>query len=304
MEKTYDCLIIGGGYAGLSAAIYLARYNRSVLVLDNEDGRWNSYEINQNYLGFPHGIPSKGLRNLGLEQAKNYKAIFQQDTIINIFKKDNSFVCSGATQTYHGKTIIIATGVRDHFPHFPHWKDYIGKSLFWCITCDGYKTIGKRIVIVGKNDDAACNAMQFLSFTKQITFVTNSPEHSISEVWKTRMAGANIPFYSERITKEFGHNGMFEKIILESGKEISFDYMFSEQDPVPKSELAVMLGVTVNEKGYITTNLEQRTNIPHVYAAGDITKLFDQQIVSAVYQGAAAAEAANYDLYATEQKSL
>ena len=133
MDKVYDCLIIGGGPAGLSAAIYMARYNRSVIVIDAGNGRWNSHEINENFFGFPLGIKARKLRELGLKQAKKFGALVVDDKALRAVCSNNILKIEGEKGTLLGKTLIIATGVSDVFPKSVNREEYLGKSLFWCI---------------------------------------------------------------------------------------------------------------------------------------------------------------------------
>lgn len=302
--KLFDNIIVGGGPAGLSAAVYVTRFNRTCLVVDMGWGRSSSHEINENYLGFPKGIHITELRELGQAQAERFGAQFCQDKIIKIEKKNTEFMLTGGSGKYWGKTITLATGVTDLWPTFENFQDYLGKSLFWCITCDGHKTIGKKIVVVGETDDSACTAMQFLNFTKDIVFVTNQNinHHRLRHTWKDRMEKSNIKMFEGKITKVHGKNGMFHYLELSDKTKIPFDIMINQQGATPNSELAEELGVAVNEHGYIKTNHEMRTNIPFVYAAGDVTRLHSHQVVIAAAEGATAGESANYDLYTPEQK--
>lgn len=302
LSRMYDSIIIGGGPAGLSAAIYLARFNRNVLVIDQQKGRSTYPQINENYLGFPSGIKAKELRSRGIQQAKRFGVHFAIDTIKEIKKKTN-FIAIG-NQKYQGRTLIFATGVTDILPDFKNVQSYVGKSLFWCITCDGYKMRGKKIVIIGKTDEAAITAMQFLQFTKDITIITNCDKSSceVSEKVSGNLKKYKITMHFGVITHVLGQNGMVSTIFLSSGDEIITEYMFNLQGAIPNSTLAKQLGVTTKQKGYIIVGDEQRTNIPFVYAAGDITKHFSHQIVTAAHEGSMAAQAANYDLYASWQK--
>lgn len=301
--KVYDSVIIGGGFAGLSAAIYLGRFNRSVVVIDNESGRWNTFEVNENYLGFPKGIKSRELRERGIEQAQEFGAEFVIDTITEIKKEDSLFVSSG-NKNYRSKTIILATGVHDLFPHFNKWAECLGRSLFWCITCDGYKAINKKVLIIGKNDDAAETAMQFLEYTKDIVVLTNCEEKEcqVSDEFLDRFRKADIKIMFGNIKDVEGSRGYVSKVITDKGEEIPVDLIFNQQGAVPKSDLAKQLGVEVDRKGYIKTDNDQRTNILKVYAAGDVTKAFAHQTVTAAHEGSMAAQAANYDLYRPEQR--
>jgi len=302
--QIFDCLIIGAGPAGLSAAIYMGRYNRLVLVINKGIGRIDSHEINENYLGFPQGIPSKKIYILGQQQAEKFGAIFALDEIKDIKKENATFIAKGERGEYCGKTIILATGVTDIYPEFRNIKKYIGKSLFWCLTCDGYKTIGKKIAIIGKNDHAAITALQFLNYTKNIVFISNcsNSEMALSNKRQQALKKAGIPLFVGTITNVSGKNGMVEKIILDTREKIAVDYIINQQGATPNNILARKMGIICNKEGFIKTDMEQRTNIPFTYAAGDITEQFAHQIVAAAYEGSAAAIAANYDLYRPEQK--
>ncbi len=303
--ETYDSVVIGGGPAGLSAAIYMCRFNRSCLVIDAGRGRTWTHEINENYLGFPDGVASKVLRALGEQQARKFGAEFVYDKINSVDKEGELFMLKGAEGEYKTRTIILATGVKDVYPEsIENITEYIGQSLFWCITCDGYKVNGKNVMVVGEDDDAVSTALQFMNFTDQITFVTNKEvgQHDISAKWTERLQAAGIKFYEGKIKSVAGTDGMFESVTLEDGQSISLEYMFNQQPAMPNNGLAKMLDLKLSDKGYIETNEEQRTNVAFVYAAGDVTRPYSHQIVTAAHEGSMAAQAANYDMYKPEQR--
>ena len=302
--KVYDSLILGGGPAGLSASIYLARFLRSVLVLDRGHGRTSYSEHNENYLGFPQGIASQDLRKLGQSQAQNFGVKFAQDDIITGYKENDRFYLVGETDKYCSKTVVIATGVIDLFPTFGNMHDCIGKSLFWCITCDGYKAIDKKIIVVGHDDEAAQTSLQFLNFTSKIDFVTNKKTglHQISNLWLKRLKEHNIAFYEGCISDISQKKGQINAVSLEDETILHSQMIFNQQGSVPNTQVAQALGVKLEDNGFIKTDTHQKTNVPFVYAAGDVTKLFAHQIVTAAHEGSMAAQAANYDLYHDYQK--
>jgi thioredoxin reductase (NADPH) len=303
-KDVFDCLIVGGGPAGLTAAIYLARFNRSVLVIDKAEGRSSYDEYNENYLGFPKGIYAKKLRLLGKKQAKRFGARFAVDEVLAVEKEDENFVAKGDNNHYQGKTVIFATGVIDLFPPFANMRRYIGHSLFWCITCDGYKTRNKRVVIVGHTDEAVVTCLQFLIYTDKLSFVLNCgiEQAEISDEMRKRLEQHHIPFIEGVIKKVEGDKRMMKKVILTDGTQIAADYIFNQQGAVPHSIIAKHIGVKTSDQGYIIVGQEQRTNVPFVYAAGDITKRYSHQIVTAAHEGSMAAQAVNYDLYEPFQR--
>ncbi|MEO8457331.1 MAG: NAD(P)/FAD-dependent oxidoreductase [Chloroflexota bacterium] len=300
----YDCLIIGGGPAGLSAAIYLARYNRSCIVIDSARGRWKSHELNENYLGFPSGIHARRLRELGRKQAARFGAQFCVSKVTDVRKQGDIFVAKAGKNTFEGRTVILATGVRDILPDIGNTEEYWGKSLFWCITCDGHKIKGAPTVVVGRTDTAAISALQFMCFTDKISLVTNCmPDKcELTDLGRQRLAKRGAPIYESAIDHVEGEDGMMRTVVLEDGTRIEANFMFNEQGSTPRIELAKELGVKLADNGFIETDTEQRTNVPLVYAAGDVTKDFAHQIVSGAHEGATAAITANYDLYEPDQK--
>ena len=303
---TADALVIGGGPAGLSAALYLARYNRTVLVFDTGHGRSTHHQKNRNYLGFPEGIATIGLRELARQQLAPYEQVRFQHHVIGRISGDGDVgftaVGQGALQ-WHGRVVVLATGVLDHFPHFPGWESYVGRSMFWCITCDGYENRGRNILVVGHTDAAAGEAMQLHSLTDRIQLLTNSHSDEISPTFRKRLDNANIPVIDDHIHEVEGADGMMSAVLTRGGLRIELDSLFSIQGATPETTLARELGVRLAPSGWIDVDTEQKTSVPGVYAAGDVTALHSHQVSAAVHEGAQAASAANYFLYPPELKA-
>lgn len=298
----YDALVVGGGPAGLSAAIYLARFNRSVLVVDAGEGRSTSHETNENYLGFPRGIRSRDLRERGCRQAARFGAEFLRGRVTSVRRDGDEFIVRAGRRRLHARAVILATGVVDDFPAIRNIQRYVGVSLFWCITCDGWKARGKRIVLVGNSDEAATTALQFMDFTPNVTLITNSDRVGISRRKRDQLADAGIPLVRARVAGIEGAGARIRGVRTSAQERLPLDMLFSVQGAKPNVELAKGLGLRL-EEGYIKTDAEQRTNIRHVYAAGDVTKAFAHQVVTAAHEGATAGQAANYDLYRPEQRA-
>jgi thioredoxin reductase (NADPH) len=299
----YEVLVIGGGPAGLSAALYLARYDRHVALFDSGYGRSSWHQVNHNYLGFPGGVKAQELRELGRKQLADYPQVECLDYKIEALRKeDDLFVAEGQAGEWTGRAVIICTGVIDHYPHFEGWEEYVGRSMFWCITCDGYGCKGARVVVIGHTNEAASEAMQLQRFTDKLTVLTNSHEYAITPTFEERLKNANIPLIRDKIDYVIGQDGMFEAICTQGGLRLELDQLFCQQGATPQAKLAVDLGVDLSDLGYIETDTEQKTNVPGVFAAGDVTRLFSHQVSTAVHEGGQAASAANYYLYPPELK--
>jgi thioredoxin reductase (NADPH) len=302
----HDCVVVGGGPAGLSAAIYLARFQRSVLVVDGADGRSSFHQVNENYLGFPKGIPARRLRLLGRQQARRFGVRFATDRLVDAAAEGDLFRFRGqGRRVYRGRTAVLATGVVDHFPEVTGWREAVGRSLFWCITCDGYKVRDRRVAVVGAADEAAGTTLQLRNFTDQLSFVTNRPpgRSGLGDAWRQRLGAVGIDLIEGQIEDARGDEGLLHSLVLVGGREVPVDYVFSQQGARPSSDLAERLGARRDESGYVDVDEEQRTSVARLYAAGDVTRAFSHQVVTAAHEGAQAAQAANYDLYRPEQRS-
>jgi thioredoxin reductase (NADPH) len=303
----YDCVVVGGGPAGLSAAVYMGRMRRSVIVVDSDRGRSTWHQVNRNYLGFPDGVHAKNLREIGEVQATRYgvrfldamatAARYEGDGANRLFSIDTS---AGLVTA---RTVILATGVRDEFPQFEGSDDCIGRSMFWCIICDGYEAIDKRIVVLGGGTRAANLALEILVFTPHVTLVSWDGPLRISEERLQVMREHGIQVYdSGCATYECATTGYLCNIILEDGTNLELDMLFVAQEMEPNNQLAKSLELMIDENGFVVADAEQCTNIDGVYAAGDLTHLFNHQVTTAVHEGGMAAAAANYYLYDDWQK--
>jgi thioredoxin reductase (NADPH) len=301
MADAYEVMVIGGGPAGMSAALYLARYDRRVALFDTGQGRSSWHQINHNYLGFPGGIAARELRDRGRLQLAEYEQVTLLPHKVEALRRENGFFyASGQAGEWCAQAVILCTGVIDHYPRFEGWEEYVGRSMFWCITCDGFGCKDARVVVVGNTSDAACEALQLRRFTPHLTVVTDSAECHIEELFQRRLRDAKIPLIHDTIAAAEGTDGTFRAITLNSGTRIELDQLFAQHGATANTKLARDVGVLVSEQGYIHVDSEQKTNVAGFYAAGDVTRLHSHQVSTAVHEGGQAASAANYFLYPPE----
>ena len=302
----YDALILGGGPAGLSAAVYLARFTRRVLVLDASHGRSSFAQVNDNYLGFPEGITTRELRERGQRQAERFGAEFQNCRVERVERIGPNFRAYTTEGDFDGRTLLFATGVTDIWPDVPGIRDWIGRQVFWCITCDGHRTLGKTLVCIGNTDEAATTTLQFQLFTKNMTLVADPDKVRFSDEKRADLDAHGIPVLLARPAHlEFTPCGdLITAVCLDDGTHLPCDMVFSLLGVRPNTQLAREMGVALDEDGYIQIDEEGYTSVPGVFAAGDLTRMYTQQVASAVHAGAEAAQTMNYYLYADYQKNL
>lgn len=301
----YDALIIGGGPAGLSAAVYLARFTRRVLVLDSGAGRSSFAQRNDNYLGFPEGVTTRELRELGRKQAERFGAEFKTCRVERLEPIDGGIRVFTTEGDYEGRTILFATGVTDVWPRFPQVEDWVGRQVFWCITCDGFRTLGKTVVCFGNTDEAAVTTLQMLLFTDRLTLVADPELARFSDEKRADLKAMGITVCLARPDRlEIATDGKhITAVCLDDGTHVPCDYVFSLLGVRPNTGLARELGVALDEDGYIVMDEEGYTSVPGVFAAGDLTRMYTQQVASAVHAGAEAAQTMNYYLYADYQRN-
>jgi thioredoxin reductase (NADPH) len=305
----FDAAIVGGGPAGLTAAINLGRALRRVLVFDRPQlGRSDYPQVNHNFPGFPDGISARALCERATAQAERYGARFFGDAAVAVRRAPGGFAVEGpGGEACRARAVVLATGVRDNWTSFPGYEAFVGHSLHWCIVCDGYEMRGKRVVVAGNDDEAATTALQMRRFTPEVTLVTNDPALGLAPAMADRLARRGLPVLVGRIASaraREGEPGMLAALRLESGQEVPVEHLFSHQGAVPETALARSLGIALNAGGYVQTDTEQRTSQPFVYAAGDCTRLFAHQITAAAHEGATAAQTLHSDLFAADEDGL
>ncbi|HEY0455629.1 MAG TPA: NAD(P)/FAD-dependent oxidoreductase, partial [Verrucomicrobiae bacterium] len=173
-----EVIIIGGGLAGLSAAIYLARSLRSTLVIDSGKSMAAWEPDVQNYLGFPAGISGEELIHRGRKQAERYHVRFAEDEVIGAEKEDGTFVVRAKNRSYHGRRLLIATGIFHLPPDIEGVRECLGHSMYFCKDCDGYRNQGKALGIYGWNNLTVDYALGMLVYSPVVAIVSNghSPE--------------------------------------------------------------------------------------------------------------------------------
>ena len=306
MEKLneYDCVIVGGGPAGLSAAVYMGRFRRRTLLIDSGEGRWIYGQHNENYLGFPKGVSARRLHALGVAQAERFGVVPQGGRVeqIDRLPAEAGFRLTTTLGVVTGRTVIWAAGVRDRWPTFPGARRLVGKRLFWCIVCDGWRTLGRDILLLGNIDAAAEDALQFLTYTPHVTLLVDPGKDELSVHARRKLGAAGIQVLSGEVRRVRLSGQNIEGVVLKDGRVLQAELIFSLYGSDPNTELLRGLPVDLTERGMVNINEKGQTSLERFYAAGDVTNHHSDQVASAVHGGAQAAQAANYVLYPVRQQ--
>ncbi len=289
--KTYDCLIIGGGIAGLQAAIQLGRYEHDVHVIDKGYGRSTLCRSYHNVLGWPDGVSGEHLRQLGRQHAEKLGVTFEEGEVIEAAKTDNGFrVTLRSGDVYEASKLLLATGVMDRFPPLPGLDHCLGISIYVCPDCDGYEVKGKRTIVLGSGNVGASMAITLTYWTDRILYI-NHEKKSVSPAWQQKLQSKGIEWIEQKIAAVLSDDaGNFFGVQLEGGETVPGERGFlAFGGNLVFSELAEQLGVERLENRHIVTNARtMETNVPGVYAAGDIA-VHAEQVTVAMGEGSLAA---------------
>jgi len=292
--RVYECAIIGGGIAGLQAAIQLGRYRHTVVVVDAGDGRSSLCRGYHNLLGFPEGVSGETLRRAGREQASRYGVTFIGGVATAVRREpagggtggrpdeDGLFVVSleGGAEV-RALRLLIATGVKDRIPDWPELKQCLGITVFICPDCDGWETIGRRTLVLGAGDAGADLALELTPWTRDIVYV-NHELKALDPAAAVRLREAGIPMIETPVAKLLADEGRLRGVRLADGTELQAERAFlGFGGNEVRSSLAAMLGARLASSRHIEVDPRTKlTSVPHVWAAGDVTVHSEQTAIA------------------------
>ncbi|MGG1551963.1 NAD(P)/FAD-dependent oxidoreductase [Paenibacillus ferrarius] len=289
-----DCLVVGGGIAGLQAAIQLGRYEHRVMVIDAGGGRSTLCRSYHNLLGWPDGVSGEELRRLGRLQAERLGVQFVQDEIVQAVQKGKigeGFELWGKSgRGYVGRLLLLATGLMDRLPDVPGLKPCLGLTVYVCPDCDGYEIRDKVTIVMGSGDAGAAMALNLSRRTDRLTYV-NHQQCAVQSKFVKALQEKGIELVQEDIQEVITAGaGAFGGVVLGSGKRLTAERGFiAFGGNEVKSDLARQLGAERMENRHILTDPRSKmTSVPFVWAAGDVG-VHAEQVTIAMGEGAQAA---------------
>ena len=295
-DATYDCIIIGGGPAGLTCAIFLGRYRRRTLLIHNSRPRNYASRAIHGFLG-QHGIAPGELLWRGCDEARQAGVEICECTAERVQRVGDIFEVTTTTGTYRARRLALAYGVRDLLPEgIPELEKYYGASVFHCPDCDGYEVSGKRIGVIGWGKRAVGLSFKLLQWSDDITIFVHGHERGFSKEHTSKLLAEQIAVKDEPIIRLTGDGEHLRSVVLSTGERVDIDALFFTIGTEPSCDLAEQLGVTrVEHTPCLTVDDVKETNIEGVYAIGDLAPGSQLAITSAA-DGAVAEIAINKSL--------
>ncbi len=285
-----DCLIVGGGPAGLITAVYLGRFRRDVRIVDAGASRASLIPTSHNYPGFPDGIGGPDLLARMREQARLYGAKLTEGKVETLARvEDGTFRAQVGTETISARNIVLATGAVDIEPGLPNIKDAIRSGLVrHCPICDGFEVIDKAVAVIGRGLKGANEARFLRHYTDKLTLFTLGAPHDIDDACRASLEAAGIEVVDEALAEVRTHAGAIVGLHTRGGKRYSFDTLYSALGCHVRSELARGLGAACDDVGQIVVDEKLRTTVPNLYAIGDVANDLNQIAVGAGHAALAA----------------
>lgn len=292
----YDCLVIGGGPAGLTAAIYLARFHLRLKLVDAGKSRASLIPSTRNHAGFPEGIAGADLVARMREQAQKYGTSIETGRVTRLERIAGGFEAEWGGGTVTARTILLATGVSNRRPLMDEelHDDALARGLIrYCPICDGYEVTDRKVGVIGSGRHGVAEALFLRGYTKDITLIAPDAAHALAAEDRRKLAEAGIATV----------DGPCSAVALD-GKHIvvdtvdghhTFDSVYPALGSDVHNELAQMAGAALSDTGCVIVDSHQRTSIPGLYAAGDVVIGLDQ-ISHAMGEGGVAATTIRNDL--------
>ena len=297
MEAPWECLIVGAGPAGLSAALYMARYRRRVLVLHDGKARAARIPRTHNVPGFPDGIAGTTLLERMAEHATRYGALLRQVEVTCAEHSDGCFKLHTAEgDAVTGRTLILATGLHLNqipLPEAVHEAAIRANVLRYCPVCDGYEHIDRRVAVVGCDADGADEAMFLRSYTPHLTLLPRAKSELTAER-RVELAAAGIQVEERPVERYAPHDRGFDIYLEGDATPLQFDVVYPALGVRQRTELAAMLGLPLGGEGCVEATSPLGTRVPGLYAVGDIVEGLDQISVAMGHGAVAATRAHNW----------
>jgi thioredoxin reductase (NADPH) len=294
----YDVVVIGGGPAGITAAIFSNRRSLKTIILNDPTSLSQIEEatIVDDWPSIPN-ISGMDLMKKFKDHAKSLGVEMKEEKAAGLENKNGGFLVKTEKGTYETRTVIMATGARHRKAMVKGESEFAGKGVSYCASCDAPLFRGKKVLVIGGGDAAVKSAILLQQVGADTTMVHRRDELRAAEFYVNQVKKSGVKFEWDTILKEIKGGKLVTSAVLQNvktqeKKEVTTDGIFVVIGTIPTAELAKLVGVEANDRGYIKVDREMKTNIEGFFAAGDCTDGPSKKIATAVGDGAIAAESA------------
>ena len=293
LEKTYDLIVLGGGPTAIGCAIYAARFAMDVLIVGKTfGGLIATTHIVENYPAIT-SISGQGLMDMFRDHMNSLKIPYITDEIRAIEKIEDHFELHSFFQKFKAYSICLATGSDRKKLGIPGEEEFAGRGVSYCATCDGPFYKDKIVAVIGGSDSATKEALFLAQSAKRVYIIYRGEEIRAEPINKRRVLNnPKIELIYKTNIVEIKGEGTVKSVIFDNGKEFEIDGVFIEIGSLPNSDLAERIGVETNKKGEVKINRKSETNIPGIFAAGDVADAPFKQAITGVSEGVIAAYSA------------
>lgn len=284
-----DCLVVGAGPAGLTAATYLARFCRSVAVYDGGPSRASYIPVSHNYAGFPQGISGVDLLVRLREQAARYGAHVTPGLVESLQRDGDAFVAAIGDARLRARKVILATGVVDNEPEMPNLREAIRSGVIrLCAICDGYDVLDEKVAVYGPAASALRHAIFMRTFSADVTLLLPPGEAPLDAAGRAEAGKAGVRCVCANVAQIRMTSDHLAAVRTADGAEHRFDTLYPVLGCRMRSDLAMGLGARCTDRGDIIVNEHMGTSIPGLYAAGDVVSALNQVNVAVGHAAIAA----------------
>lgn len=294
-SERFDVIIVGGSYAGLSAAMALGRALRRVLLIDGGKPANRFTPHSHNFIT-QDGKPPGEIAALARQQVDRYPTVKRIDGfVVNAEKIDQGLVVHLAShEVYSAGKLVFATGITDLFPDIPGFEDCWGKTVLHCPYCHGYEVRNQKTAILGNSEYAVEFGPLISNWTKDLSVLTNG-EPPLAGEQRAKLERLRIPIIDSKIQELRHRQGYLEGVVFADGSFLPFTALYARPAFRQHTEVPALLGCAITEEGYINIDTSHRTSVPGVYACGDnVTRL--RTVANAVSMGTTTGMMVNKDL--------
>ena len=297
-DKPLDCLVIGGGPAGLTAAIYLSRYHLDIVVVDGGDSRAAWIPVSHNHAGFPDGIPGKELLERMCDQARRYGTRIEQGQVTRLEKcGDGLFEAEWGSGPVKARTVLLATGVSNRRPPIDqaiHDAALAVGQIRYCPVCDGYEVTDTAVAVIGNAERGPGEAVFLRGYTAEVTLIDPDGPLALGDADRMKLDEAGVKLLDGPIDViEPGEKAI--TVTLCDGSRHDFASIYPALGSDVRNQLAEMVGAKLAKDRCIVVDDHMRTSVEGLYAAGDVVQGLDQ-ISNAMGQGGVASTTIRNDL--------